>query len=110
MNTTMIPLAVPTTPSRAQQPRPPAAELPAYAFPYAHPAATKGDVGASFYEDDGHGTICVSIEQLECGQVQLCTHRGGLSESCFTRNELARVLELAGILFAANGKQPARGK
>jgi len=76
-------------------------ELPKYAYPYSHPAAQKGDVGASFYEDEGGGTICVSIERTEGGQLNLITLRGGICESCFTRNELARVLELAGILFKA---------
>jgi hypothetical protein len=81
--------------------------LPAYAFPYAHPAVGKGDVGAEFRGDDD-GSICVSIERTEGGQFSLQLGRSGLGENCFTRNELARVLELAGILFAANGKQPQR--
>ena len=86
-----------------------AGALPAYAFPYQHPAAQKGDVGAEFRGDDG-GCITVGIERTEMGMLLLQTGRSGLGENCFTKNELARVLELAGILFAANGKQPERGK
>ena len=84
-------------------------ELPAYAFPYAHPAASKGDVGAEFRGDDG-GCITVGIERMEGGMLALQLGRSGLGENCFTKNELARVLELAGIMFAANGKQPEREK
>ena len=83
--------------------------LPAYAFPYQHPAAQKGDVGAEFRGDDG-GCITVGIERMESGMLALQLGRSGLGENCFTKNELARVLELVGILFAANGKQPDRGK
>ena len=83
--------------------------LPAYAFPYAHPAAGKGDVGAEFRGDDG-GCITVGIERMEEGMLALQLGRSGLGENCFTKNELARILELAGILFAANGQQPERGK
>lgn len=83
--------------------------LPLYAFPYAHPASGNGDVGAEFYSDDGM-TICVSIERCDEGMVTLDIHRGGIGENLFTRGELAKVLELAGILLAANGKQPPRGE
>ena len=82
-------------------------ELPVYAFPYAHPAAGRHDVGAEFRGDDD-GSICVSIERTEGGQLALQLGRSGLGENCFSCAELARVLELAGILFAANGKQPMR--
>ena len=84
-----------------------AKQLPKYAFPYAHPAAGKGDVGAEFRGDDG-GCITVGIERMEGGMLSLQTGRSGLGENCFTRGELAKVLELAGILFAADGKQPKR--
>ncbi len=85
-------------------------KLPAYAFPYAHPAAGRGDVGAEFRGDDG-GTICVSIERgMESDQINFCIIRSGLSENGFTKDEFSKVLELAGILFAANGKQPEREK
>ena len=80
-------------------------QLPLYAFPYAHPAAQKGDVGAEFRGDDG-GCITVAIEKTEFGALMLQTGRSGLGENCFTHGELARVLELSAILFAANGKQP----
>ena len=83
--------------------------LPLYAFPYKHPAAGKGDVGAEFRSDDGM-TLCVSIERCDEGMVTLDIHRGGIGENLFTRGELAKVLELAGILLAANGKQPEREK
>jgi len=84
-------------------------ELPQYAFPYSHPAAQKGDVGAEFYGDDGM-TLCVSIERCDEGMFTLDIHRGGIGENLFTRGELQKVLELAGILLAANGKQPERAK
>lgn len=84
-------------------------ELPLYAFPYAHPAAGRGDVGAEFRGDDG-GAICVGIERMESGMLALQIGRSGLGENCFSRGELAKVLEIAGILFAANGKQPERTK
>jgi len=73
-------------------------ELPKYAFPYAHPAAQKGDKGAEFRGDDG-GTICVSIERGEGGQFFLGIIRGGIAEMSFTRGELEKVLEVAGVLF-----------
>ena len=98
MKTTLEP-----TPSKSK------VELPAYAFPYKHPAASKGDVGAEFRGDDG-GCITVAIERMEEGMLALQTGRSGLGENCFTKHELGRVLELAGILFAANGKQPERLK
>lgn len=84
-------------------------ELPKYAFEYRHPAGGKGDVGAQFRGDDG-GSICVGIERMEDGMLALQLGRSGLGENCFSRGELAKVLELAGILFAANGKQPEREK
>jgi len=83
-------------------------ELPAYAFPYAHPAAGRGDVGAEF-RGDGGDCITVGIDRTDGGMLALQFGRSGLSENCFSRGELAKVLELAGILFAANGKQPKRG-
>jgi len=83
--------------------------LPFYAFPYEHPAAGRGDVGAEFRGDDG-GTITVGIERIESGMLALQFGRSGLGENCFSRGELAKVLELADILFAANGKQPPRGE
>lgn len=76
-------------------------ELPKYAWPYQHPAARKGDVGASFYEDEGGGTIAVSIERGEGGQFYLGILRGGIAESGFTRGELAKVTELIGLLQKA---------
>ena len=87
----------------------PNGKLPSYAFPYAHPAAGRGDVGAEFRGDDG-GTICVGIERMESGMLLLQTGRSGLGENCFSKTELAKVLELACILFAANGKQPERAE
>ena len=83
--------------------------LPLYAFPYAHPAAGRGDVGAEFRGEDG-GTICIGIERMEGGMLSLQLGRSGLGENCFSHGELAKVLELAGILFSANGKQPERMK
>ncbi len=84
-------------------------ELPKYAFPYSHPAAGKGDVGAEFRGDDGM-TLCISIERCDEDMVTLDIHRGGIGENLFTRGELAKVLELSTILLNANGKQPERSK
>lgn len=84
-------------------------KLPAYAFPYTHPAGGRGDVGAEFRGDDG-GTITVGIERTEGGMLLLQMGRSGLGENMFSRGELAKVLELTRILFEANGKQPKRGE
>ncbi len=73
-------------------------ELPKYAWPYRHPAAQRGDVGATFYEDEGGGTISVYIQVGDGETFYFNTDRGGMSESRFSRQELARVLEVAAAL------------
>ena len=56
-------------------------ELPKYAFPYHHPAAQNGDVGAEFRGDDG-GCITVGIERMEEGMLTLQLGRSGSQSQC----------------------------
>ena len=73
-------------------------ELPKWAWEYQHPRHEKGDGGATFYEDEGGGTISVYIQRGDGGTFYFNTDRGGLSEGRFFALELAKVIELAGIL------------
>lgn len=73
-------------------------ELPKYAHEYTPASAQRGDRYASFYEDEGGGTLTVGIQKHEGRTFCLEIWRGGISESRFTARELARVLELANLL------------
>lgn len=80
-------------------------ELPKYAWQYDHPANHKGDLSATFYEDDGHGSITVNLQDDD-GIFYFSTERSGLSESRFNGRELARVLEVGAALAKAKGLVP----
>jgi len=58
------------------------------------------DLVAEFTGDDG-GTIVVCIERHEDGQLQFCLSRSGVYETCFSRAELGRVINVSLCLFAA---------
>lgn len=75
-------------------------KLPPWAHEYNPASEQRGDHYASFYEDMemGTGTITVGIQRCEGDTFCLEIWRGGITESRFTANELARVLELANIL------------
>ena len=78
-------------------------ELPAYAWQYNHPANQKGDLSATFYEDDhGSGSITVNL-QCDEGIFYFSTERSGLSESRFTGLELVKVLAIGMALAKAKG-------
>jgi hypothetical protein len=72
--------------------------LPKYAYWYDHPAAQHGDLYASFYEDEGGGTITVGIQRGDGDTFYLYLSRGGLDETRFTQGELAKVSELISLL------------
>lgn len=76
--------------------------LPKYARLTRSPrAGGEKDLLASFYGDDGDDTITVELARCEGGQIEFSFSRSGLSESCFSKAELAKVLEVSAVLFAA---------
>jgi len=86
--------------------RPPAPELqklndplPSYAYP-GRPNGTnrENDQVAEFRDEDG-GTITVGIGPMEGGQFEFYVWRSGLSETCFTKKELFRILDIAMALY-----------
>ena len=74
--------------------------LPKYAWPDRSPhTGGEKDLVASFRGDD-RDTITVAIERCEGHTFNLALSRSGLSESRFSKPELAHVLEIANILFS----------
>lgn len=54
---------------------------------------------ANIYTED-RDTITVALERFEDSrEIQLVVMRSGVVESCFSRTDLGRVLELATILY-----------
>lgn len=76
--------------------------LPKYAWQSKSPqAGGEKDLLASFYGDDKRDTITVELGRCESGDLELIFMRSGGIETCFSREEMAKVLEISNILFAA---------